>query len=70
MKNAGIIIIVAGLLITIFTGVKFVTQKKVVDIGNLEITRDKNHYLTWSPFVGIAVLAVGAGVYFYAAKKQ
>ncbi len=69
MKTAGIIIIVAGLLLTIFAGAKFVTQKKVVDIGNLEITRDKNHYLTWSPLIGIAVMVAGAGVYFYAGRK-
>jgi len=70
MKTAGIIILVIGLLITVFTGFNFVTKKKVVDIGKLEITRDKNHGLAWSPLIGVAVMVIGGGVYFYGAKKQ
>ncbi len=70
MKTAGIVILIIGLLITVFTGINFVTKKKVVDIGNLEISRDKNHSLAWSPFIGIAVMVIGGGVYFYGSKKH
>jgi hypothetical protein len=70
MKTVGIVILAAGLVFTIFTGVKFVTKKKVVDIGNLEITRDKNHSMAWSPLIGVAVMALGGGFYFYGTKKQ
>ena len=69
MKQAGIIILVVGLLITVFAGFNFVTKKKVVDIGKLEITKDENHVLDWSPLVGIAVIIIGGGVYFYGVKK-
>jgi hypothetical protein len=70
MKASGLVIIVIGLLITLFTGFNYVTKKKVVDIGNLEITADKNHAVTWSPLVGIIVMVVGGGVYLYGLKKQ
>lgn len=70
MKNAGLIILVIGLLITIFTGFNFVTKKKVVDIGKLEITKDENHFLSWSPLVGIVVMVVGGAVYLLGAKKE
>jgi hypothetical protein len=70
MKKAGIVIVIAGLLITIFTGFKFVTKEKVVDIGSLEISRDKNHFLNWSPLLGVAVMVFGGVVYLYGAKKQ
>lgn len=70
MKAAGIVIVVIGLLITLFTGFNFVTKKKVVDIGNLEITADKKHSVAWSPLVGIAVMVIGGGIYLYGAKKQ
>ena len=69
MKQTGIIIIVVGLLITVFAGFRFVTKKKVVDIGKLEISRDENHVLDWSPLAGIVVMLVGGGVYLYGAKK-
>ncbi len=70
MKTAGLVILVIGLLITLFTGFNYVTKEKVVDVGNLEITKDKNHSMAWSPLLGIAVMIVGAGVYLYGTKKQ
>jgi hypothetical protein len=69
MKKAGIIIIGIGLLITIFTGVSFFTKEKVVDIGDLEISRDKRHSLVWSPFVGVAVMAAGGLLFLFGTKK-
>lgn len=69
MKTAGIVILVVGLLITLFTGFNFVTKKKVVDIGNLEITKDENHNMAWSPLVGVAVMALGGVVLLFGAKK-
>ncbi|MGE0637929.1 MAG: hypothetical protein AB7G44_03680 [Bacteroidia bacterium] len=69
MKNAGLIILAIGLLITLFTGFNFITKEKVVDIGKLEITADKKHSVAWSPLVGVAVMLIGGGVYFYGAKK-
>ena len=70
MKQAGIAILVIGLLITAFAGFNFVTKKKVVDIGSLEITRDENHILDWSPLAGVAVILVGGAIYLYGSKKQ
>jgi hypothetical protein len=70
MKRAGIIILVIGLLITIFTVFNFVTKEKVVDIGNLEITKDTNHRLSWSPFIGIAVMLIGGVVIIYGIKRK
>lgn len=70
MKQAGIVILIIGLLITIFTGFKFITKEKVVDIGGLEITRDRNHNLAWSPLIGVAVMAIGGGMYLFGVKKN
>ncbi len=70
MKNAGIALLVLGLAMTLFSGFSFFTEEKVVDIGELEITRDKKHNMAWSPFLGIAVMVVGAGVLAYSAKKS
>ncbi len=69
MKKTGIIVLVAGILITIFTGFQFITKEKVVDIGELQISRDKKHSLAWSPFVGVAVMILGGGIMLYGTKK-
>ncbi len=70
MKTTGIVILVIGILITIFTGFQFVTREKVVDIGEIQISRDKEHSLAWSPFIGVAVMALGGGILLFGAKKK
>ena len=69
MKNAGIIILIIGLVVTIVTGLSFVTREKVVDLGKLEIKANKKHSLSWSPVVGVVMMAIGAGVYLIGTKK-
>lgn len=69
MKKAGIIIIIIGLVLTIFTAVTFFTKEKVVDLGTVEITRNKRHYLNWSPLIGIALMGVGGVVLLVSSKK-
>jgi hypothetical protein len=70
MKKAGIIILTIGLVITIVTGMSFVTREKVVDIGELEIKANKRHSLSWSPVVGIVVMAIGAGAFLVGTTKR
>lgn len=69
MRNTGIGLLAIGIIITIFTGFSFFTKEKVVDIGSLEITRDKKHNMAWSPFLGIGVMVIGGGLLLYSGKK-
>jgi LPXTG-motif cell wall-anchored protein len=69
MKTAGIIIIIVGLVLTIFTAFTFFTKEKVVDIGKIEISRDEPHKLNWSPLIGIAVMGIGGVVLWRSNKK-
>ncbi len=69
MKNAGIIILIIGLVFTLFTGFNYITKKKVVDIGDLEITANQNHFVSWSPLIGVAIMAAGVGIYLYGKKS-
>ncbi|MBK7713365.1 MAG: hypothetical protein IPJ37_22360 [Bacteroidales bacterium] len=59
MKKAGISIIILGLILTIFTAFTFFTKEKVVDIGEVHISRNKPHNLKWSPLIGVAVMGIG-----------
>jgi divalent metal cation (Fe/Co/Zn/Cd) transporter len=69
MKKAGIVIIIIGLVLTIFTAITFFTREKVVDIGSLKITANKPHHLSWSPLIGIVVMGVGGVVLLIPSKK-
>ncbi len=69
MKTAGIILLAGGLLLTIFTSFSFSTKEKVVDLGPLEITKDKPHNFNWSPIVGITVMGIGGVIIWQLGKK-
>ena len=69
MKKVGIIIVILGLVLTIFTAITFFTREKVVDIGSLKITANKPHHLSWSPLIGIAVMGVGGVMILISSKK-
>jgi len=43
MKMAGILLIVIGLAIIIWGAFGFKTREKVVDVGPIQATRDKEH---------------------------
>jgi len=70
MKTTGIVIIVIGLLLTIFTAFTYFTKEKIVDIGKVEITRNKPHNLNWSPLIGVAVIGIGGVVLWRSGKKS
>ena len=69
MKKLGFVILIIGVLITIFTGFKFVTREKVVDMGEIQISRNKKHSLAWSPLIGVGVMVIGGGIILFGEKK-
>lgn len=69
MKAAGIILLIVGLLMTLYSGFTYVTKEKVVDIGNLEITADKEHEVNWKPYMGIGAMVLGGAFLMIGRKK-
>ena len=69
MKIIGIFIMIAGLGLTVFTAFSYFTREKVLEIGTVELTRSQPHYLNWSPFIGIAVMVIGAFIVLQVKKK-
>ena len=59
MKTLGIVLLVVGLVMTVFTGFNVVTKKKVVDLGPLEVNREENTPIYWSPITGGVRAAAG-----------
>jgi hypothetical protein len=70
MRNMGIAVIVLGVIITLYTGFDLVTKKTVLEVGTVDITRDVNHWVTWSPILGIVTIVIGAGILFFGIKKS
>jgi hypothetical protein len=59
MKTLGVILIVIGGLMTIFTGFNLVTKEEVVDVGPLEINKEERTPIAWSPIIGGIILIAG-----------
>lgn len=62
MRNIGIVLIVLGGLMMAITGFNLVTKEKVVDLGPVEINKEKNHPVQWSPIIGGVLLVAGIAV--------
>jgi|WetSurMetagenome_2_1015567.scaffolds.fasta_scaffold1057430_1 hypothetical protein len=67
-KSLGIILVVLGIVMLIYTGFSYVTTEKVVDLGPIQINKEKNHFVQWPPVVG-AVLLIGGVVVIAFDKK-
>lgn len=69
MKRIAIILILIGLLLTVFTGFRFFTKKEVVDMGKFKITQSDQHRVKWPPYIGVGIMLVG-GILFFAGVKK
>ena len=58
-RSLGFVLIVLGIIMMVYTGFNYVTTEKVIDLGPIEINKDKNNFIGWSPIVGIVLLAAG-----------
>jgi len=58
-RTVGIIMIIIGAVMLVWTGFSFTRKEKIVDIGAVEISADKKERVNWPPYVGGAVLVAG-----------
>jgi uncharacterized membrane protein len=65
----GIVIIILGVAGLIFGGINWTTQEKVVDVGALHVTAEKQHSIPILPIVGGVVLAGGIAVVVVGSRK-
>jgi hypothetical protein len=59
VKLIGILLIVFGIVALALGGITYTTREKVLDVGPITATQEKNKTIPLSPIVGIASLAGG-----------
>lgn len=59
MKTLGIIMIVVGLAMVIIRGFSVQTEKKVLDVGPVEVNKKENKWVGWPTYAGGIVAVVG-----------
>lgn len=68
MRIFGIILIAAGILMLIFRGFSFTQEKKVLDIGPLELNKKETRTVGWPMIAG--AVAIAAGAFIVIGKKN
>lgn len=69
MKMVGIILIVVGIAMIILRQVSFTTEKKVADLGPIELNKKEQKTVAWPTYAGIAIALCGVVVLIAAGKK-
>lgn len=67
-RTIGIILIVIGAAMLIWTGFTYTKKEKIVDAGPLQISAEKEKSVNWPPYLG-GILLVGGIVIVATAKK-
>jgi LPXTG-motif cell wall-anchored protein len=70
LKTIGIIVIIVGLLMTLYTGYNYVTRENIMTIGDTHLSMDKLHTTAWSPFLGLGIIVIGGVVFLSGRKKK
>lgn len=71
MKNmmiVGIVLIVLGVIGLAYGGITYTTREKVIDLGPIQASVDKEHKLPLSPILG--ALALAGGVIIVISSKR
>ena len=69
MKPLGVILIVLGVLALIYHGFTYTTQKKVLDVGPIQATKQEHHTVPLPPILG-ALALIGGVVILVSDRKS
>lgn len=58
-KIIGIVLIIAGAIMLIWTGFTYTKKEKIIDAGPIQVSADRQKTVNWPPYVGGIVLIGG-----------
>ena len=68
MRVLGIILIIAGVLMLIFSNVSFTKEEKLIDVGPVEINKKEKQTIAWPNYAG--AIAIIGGIALVALDKR
>lgn len=68
-RTIGIVLIVLGVVLLVWTGFTYTKKEKIIDAGPIQVSADREKSVNWPPYAGALVLVVGA-VMFITGKKN
>lgn len=70
MKTLGIILVIAGIAMILIRGFSVQTEKKVVDLGPVEVNKKENKWIGWPTYAGGLVAVIGVVLVVGANRKN
>jgi hypothetical protein len=70
MKTTGIILILIGILALSFQGIRYTKREKVLDIGPIQATAEREKTIPLSPILGALCLAGGIFLVFTSQRHK
>ncbi|TWR25789.1 hypothetical protein FPZ43_16015 [Mucilaginibacter pallidiroseus] len=67
-KTIGIVLIVVGIAMLIWTGFTYTKKEKIIDAGPVQVSADREKSVNWPPYLG-GILLVG-GIVIVATSKN
>ena len=59
MKKIGLVLVIIGIVMILMKGFSVETQKKVVDMGPIQISQKEDHWIGWPSYAGAAIAVIG-----------
>ena len=68
-KSVGIVLIVIGVVLFIWTGFTYTKKEKIIDAGPIQVSADREKSVNWPPYAGGVVLIAGLVIFLGSKKK-
>jgi hypothetical protein len=69
MRTIGILLVVVGLIGTIWGGVTYVKDRDTAHLGPIHVTTEKKGHVSIPPMAGVAALVVGGLLVFMSTRR-
>lgn len=69
LKTIGVLMLVVGVVMLIWTGFSYTKREKVIDAGPLQVSADRQKTVSWPPYAG-GLLVVGGVVVLVAGRGR
>lgn len=69
MKTAGWVLIVVGIVMILIKGFSVPVEKKVIDVGPIQVNKTENKWIGWPTYAG-GILAIVGVVMVVADRKK
>ncbi|HEX8021677.1 hypothetical protein [Mucilaginibacter sp.] len=67
-KTIGILLIIVGVAMLIWTGFTYTKKEKIIDAGPIQVSADRGKTVNWPPYLG-GLFVIGGIVIIAVSKK-